>query len=119
MTRRFASYAHEDFTAELLPRFAAQYEGVDMASLKGATEQRFPFLVRLESHPLGYSACWWNVYMGIMIEMNDDAVEDFALVSFLLDNAYPKFDSFADAEKWSVVHDWPRRSIDDLPFDGG
>lgn len=115
MTRRFISYAHEEFSVDQLPRFASQYDGADMASLKGATETRFPFLVRLDSHPLGYTACWWNVYMGIMIEMNDDAVEDFALVAYLIDRAYPRFDTFADAEKWSVDHDWPRASLDDLP----
>ncbi len=33
--RRFTSYAHEEFSADQLARFAEQYDGVDMATLKG------------------------------------------------------------------------------------
>ena len=116
---RFVSYAHEDFTASQLERFAAQCDGVDMAALKGACEDRFPFLVRSDTHPLGYSGCWWNPYCGTMNEMNDDAVEDYAFVAFLIENAYPRFDDFDAVEVWAVDHDWPRKSLDDLPADGG
>ncbi|HBE69208.1 MAG TPA: hypothetical protein DDW52_13750 [Planctomycetaceae bacterium] len=117
--RRFVSYAHEEFSADQLARFAEQYEGADMAALKGASEDRFPFLVRSESHPLGYNGCWWNPYCGIMIEMNDDAVEDYAFVAYLLEHAYPRFDSFDDADRWATDHGWPRKSLDDLPDEGG
>ncbi|MCC9641610.1 hypothetical protein LOC71_04940 [Rhodopirellula sp. JC740] len=116
---RIISYAHENFTAEQLPRFAAQYDGVNMAALKGATEDRFPFLVRSDTHPLGYNGCWWNPYCGITIEMNDDAVQDYAFVAYLLENAYPRFDSFDAADDWAAIHNWPLKSLDDLPADGG
>ena len=117
--RRFTSYAHEDFSADQIARYAEQYNGVDMAMLKGATPDRFPFLVRSESHPLGYDGCWWNAYCGVMIEMNDDSVEDYAFVGYLLEHAYPRFESFDDAEQWAKDHDWPRKSLDELLGNGG
>jgi hypothetical protein len=117
--RRFTSYAHEDFSADQIARYAEQYDGVDMAMLKGATPVRFPFLVRSESHPLGYDGCWWNPYCGVMIEMNDDTVEDYAFVGYLLEHAYPRFESFDDAEQWAKDHDWPRKSLDERLGNGG
>lgn len=102
--RRFVSYAHEEFSVDQLARFAGQYDGFDVAALKGASEDRFPFLVRSESHPLGYDGCWWNPYCGITIEMNDDSVEDYSKLFTisrtqlttlaLLAEATPKLPSF-------------------------
>jgi hypothetical protein len=54
-----------------------------------------------------------------MIEMNDDSVEDYAFVGYLLEHAYPRFESFADAEQWAKDHDWPRKALDELLGNGG
>ena len=53
-----------------------------------------------------------------MIEMNDDSVEYYPFVAYLIEHAYSRFESFDDAEQWAKDHDWPRKSINELPDDG-
>lgn len=79
-----------------------------MAALLGSDDENFPFLVRDGSGD--YKAMWWCAYSGFNVQMDDDDVRAFALVQYLLDHAYPRFDSFEDAEKWSIAHKWPRKS---------
>ena len=43
--RQFISYAHQDLSRKKIIQYAAQYDGVDMAELLGADEDRFPFVV--------------------------------------------------------------------------
>ena len=44
MEREFVSYAYQDLPRKKIKKYAAQYEGVDMATLIGADEDNFPFL---------------------------------------------------------------------------
>ena len=111
MADEFISYAHQDLPLKSLKKFAAQYDGANMAELLGANEDNFPVLVRDGGDD--YTAMWWNAYMGFTISLNDDSVLVYALRQFLLDNAYPRFESFNDAQAYSVAHDWPRKAIPD------
>ncbi|GAB5407537.1 MAG: hypothetical protein Aurels2KO_57680 [Aureliella sp.] len=111
MDTEYISYACQDLPLKKVKKYATQYDGADMAALMGATEDNFPFLVRDSNGD--YGAMWWNAYSGIMIQMNDDDVQVYALVQYLLEQAYPRFDSIEDAEKWSIAHDWPRKSLGD------
>jgi hypothetical protein len=111
MADEFISYAHQDLPLKSLKKYAAQYDGVDMATLMGADEDNFPCLVRDGGD--GYTVMWWNPYMGFTLSMNDDAVQTYALLQFLLSSAHPRFESFDDAQAYSVAHDWPRKTIPD------
>ena len=111
MDTHFTSYAHQTLSHKKIKKYAAQYDGVDMAPLLGADEENFPFLVRDANGD--YEAIWWNAYSGFMVQMDDDDVRAFALVQYLFDRAYPRFDSIEDAEKWSIAHDWPRKTVGD------
>ncbi|WP_435009316.1 hypothetical protein P12x_000568 [Tundrisphaera lichenicola] len=52
---------------------------------------------------------FWNVYNGMMCHLDEDPVRAHATAKYLLENAYPVFDSPQDAERWAQEHDWPRK----------
>ncbi|MCR9202922.1 MAG: hypothetical protein NXI04_30115 [Planctomycetaceae bacterium] len=110
MDAEFTNYAYQDFPLKKIKKYAAQYNGVDMAALLGADENNFPFLVRRGDDE--YELLIWNAYNGAMIHENEDSVFVYAVVQYLLDNAYPVFDSHDAAEKLAVDHDWPRETRD-------
>lgn len=105
--RQFVSYAFKDLPRKKVVKYASQYEGVDMAALMGADEDNFPFLVKNTDG--GFNIHWWNAYSGIMTQIDEDSVRAFATAVYLMDNAYPRFDSIADAEAWVTSHEWPRK----------
>lgn len=102
---QFTSYAHQDLSRKKIIKYAAQYDGVDMAELLGADEDRFPFVV----DDGAASVCFWNPYSGIMMELDEDPVRAYAAQQYLRENAYPVFDSFEAAEKHSIEREWPRK----------
>ena len=110
--RTFISYAHCDLDRKKIRKYAKQYDGVNMAALKGITEDNFPFLIHYGDSPDDTIAHWWEPTIGIMTEMNDDPVESYAFAQYLLENAFPVFDSYGAAERWADEHDWPRRPLD-------
>jgi hypothetical protein len=47
MDQRFVSYAfRDDLSRKKIVKYAAQYDGVDMARLLGADEENLPFLIQ-------------------------------------------------------------------------
>ena len=114
MEREFVSYAFQDLPRKKIKKYAAQYEGVDMAALIGADEDNFPFLIRndpdsSDDDPGAFHVMVWNAYNGMMERLDEDSVRHYATVLYLREHAYPTFANFREAEKWSVQHDWPRK----------
>jgi hypothetical protein len=107
MDEQFVSHAFQGLPRKKIVRYAAQYEGVDMARLMGADEENFPFLV--QDGDRGYLVMFWNVYHGIMAHLDEDPVRAYATANYLKEHAYPVFASLQEAEKWSQEHDWPRK----------
>jgi hypothetical protein len=112
MDEPFVSYAFRDLPRKKIVKYAAQYEGVDMARLIGANEENFPFLIQQSDD--SYSVMFWNVYHGIMVHLDEDQVRDYATANYLRKHAYPVFTSSQEAEKWAKENDWPRK-----PWPGG
>jgi hypothetical protein len=107
MDEPFVSYAFRDLPRKKIVKYAAQYEGVNMARLMGANEENFPFLIQDgDDH---YLVMVWNVYNGMMEHLDEDPVRDYATANYLRENAYPVFTSLQEAEKWAREHDWPRK----------
>jgi len=110
MDAEFTSYAYQDLPLKKIKKYAAQYNGVDMAALLGADADNFPFLVRWGHDE--YELLIWNAYNGAMVHADEDSVFVYAVVQYLLDNAYPVFDSHDAAEHWAIAHDWRRQQRD-------
>ena len=110
MDTQFTSYAFQDLSRKKIKKYAAQYNGVDMVALLGVDEDENPFLVR--AYEDEYQLLIWNAHNGAMEFTIEDPVFAYAVVQYLLDNAYPVFDSYAEAEKWAIDHDWPRKNRD-------
>lgn len=108
MSPEFVCYAHQDLPLKKIKKYAAQYDGIDMAVLIGADEDNFPFLVR--SNDGSCTLMFWNKYNGMMEYTDEDPVRAYATDEYLREHAYPTFDSFADAEAYAAAHDWPRES---------
>jgi hypothetical protein len=108
MPEGFKSYAFRDLTRKKVVKYAAQYEGVDMAELMGADEENFPFLIRRGEDQ--YMVMFWNVYNGMMVSLDEDSVRQYAMVKYLRENAYPIFNSPEEAERYARERDWPRKS---------
>ena len=114
MAREFISYAFQDLPRKKIKKYAAQYEGVNMAALIGADEDNFPFLIRdgsssRDDDPGAFSVMVWNAYNGMMERSDEDSVRHYATVLYLRDHAYPVFASIREAEKWAADHEWPRK----------
>jgi hypothetical protein len=107
MDAEYVSYAFQDLPRKKIVKYAAQYECVDMASLMGANEDNFPFLVGTGGDD--YSVMFWNVYNGIMEQVDEDAVRRYATVRYLRENAYPVFNSLQEAARYAQERDWPRK----------
>ena len=108
MPTEFESYAHRDLTRKQIKKHAAQYTDVDMFTLIGGDEDNFPFLIR-SSPDDEFGVMFWNKTVGFMEYTDEDSVRAYAAVQYLLDHAFPRFDSFADAEQYSKDHAWPRK----------
>lgn len=107
-SNRFVSYAFKDLSHKKIRRYAAQYEGVDMATLMGADEDHFPFLFSDgDGH---FDVYWWSTHSGVMTQIDEDSVRAFATVAYLMNHAYPRFDSIEDAEAWAKSRDWPLKN---------
>ena len=63
MRQQYISYAFQDLPRKKIVKYAAQYEGADMACLMGADEENFPFLIR--SGDSDYMVMCWNVLVGL------------------------------------------------------
>jgi len=114
MAREFVSYAFQDLPRNKIKKYAAQYEGVDMAALIGADEDNFPFLIRKDPNarddePDAFQVMVWNAYNGVMARLDEDSVRHYATVLYLRDHAYPIFTNIRQAEKWATEHEWPRK----------
>lgn len=107
MNEQFISYAFQNLPRKKIVKYAAQYDGVDMARLIGADEENFPFLIQDGGYR--YEIMFWNVYNGMMAHLDEDPVRGYATVKYLKEHAYPVFASPQEAEKWAQEHDWPRR----------
>jgi hypothetical protein len=114
MAREFVSFAFQDLPRMEIKKYAAQYEGVDMAALIGADEDNFPFLIH--DHPNGrddepdaFQVMVWNAYNGMMAHLDEDSVRHYATVVYLREHAYPVFANFREVEKWAAEHRWPRK----------
>lgn len=107
----FTCYAHQELPLKKIKKYAAQYDGVDMAALIGADEDNFPFLIRGVGD--AYTLMFWNKYNGMMEHTDEDSVRAYATVQYLREHAYPTFDSLADAEAFALAHNWPRKSRSD------
>ena len=108
MAEEFISYAHRDLSRKKIIKYARQYEGVDMAKRMGADEDNFPFLVQSADDRV--EVVFWNTYCGMMVNMNDDMVSEFALVKYLRENGYQVFGSIEEAERFAQEGHWPRKS---------
>jgi hypothetical protein len=64
MNRDFVSYAFQDLPRKKIKKYAAQYDGVNMAELMGADEDNYPFLVR--SADGEFQVMIWNAYNGMI-----------------------------------------------------
>jgi len=106
---QFVSYAFKDLSHKKVRKYAAQYDGVDMATLMGADEDNFPFLVNDRNG--GYDIYWWTTHSGIMTQIDEDSVRAFATMTYLLEHAYPRFESIEDAEEWAKSHEWPSKNL--------
>lgn len=104
--RQFTSYAHKDLDRKKIIKLARQYDGVDMTQMFGANDSHFPFLVR--SHADSYELLFWNRTFGMMAVLDEDPVRSYATILFMLDRAYPVFNSLSEAEQWAIDHNWPR-----------
>jgi hypothetical protein len=104
--QRFVSYAFQDLDRKSIKKYAKQYDGVDMSKFIGANENNFPFLIRTGDD---FDLLFWNPYHGMMTQIDEDSVRAYAIKQYILQNAYPVFDSFADAEAYAVAHNWPRK----------
>ncbi len=102
----FVSYAHLDLPREKIVKCAQQYDGVAMATLIGADGSNFPFLIR--SGDDDYVVMFWTRSCGMMEHTDEDSVRAYATAQFLLDRAYPVFDTMGDAERYAEEHNWPR-----------
>jgi hypothetical protein len=114
MADEFVSYAFQDLPRKKIKKYAAQYEGVDMALLIGADDDNLPFLIRLDPNcrddePDAFQVMVWNAYNGIMVHLDEDPVRHYAAVLFLRSHSYPVFANFREAEKWAADHGWPRK----------
>ncbi len=107
--REFVSYAHKDLPAKKVRKYASQYDGVDMATLMGADEDNFPLLLKAADGE--FEVCWWNSSSGFMTAIDEDAVRSYATLTYLINHAYPRFDSLEDAENWAKTHNWPRKRL--------
>lgn len=108
MENEFVSYAFCDLPRKKIIKYARQYDGVDMTRLIGANEEDFPFLVRDSIG--GHSVMFWNTYNGMMEHLDEDPVRAYATVRYLLENAYPVFDSSEEALAWAREHNWPGKT---------
>ena len=106
MDEQFVSYAFQDLPRKKVVKYAAQYDGVDMARLMGADEENFPFLIQDGDNDY---VMFWNVYNGMMVHLDEDSVRAYATAKYLKEHAYPVFASTQDAERWAQEHDWPRK----------
>ena len=106
METEFTSYAFQDVPLKKIRKYAVQYEGVNMANLIGADEENFPFLVRAEDEC--HMVMFWNKCNGPMIHLDEDCVRQYATVQYLLEHAYPVFDSLHAANEYAMSRDWPR-----------
>jgi hypothetical protein len=107
MNEQFISYAFQDLPRKKIVKYAAQYDGVDMARLMGADEENFPFLI--QDGDEDYFIMFWNVYNRIMAHLDEDSVRAYATANYLKEHAYPVFASFHEAERHAREHDWPRK----------
>lgn len=107
MDEQFVSYAFQDLPRKKVVKYAAQYDGVDMARLMGADEENFPFLI--QDGDEGYSIMFWNVYNGIMALHDEDSVRAYATLNYLKKHGYPVFTSFQEAEGYARENGWPRK----------
>jgi hypothetical protein len=85
-----------------------------MATLIGADEDNFPFLIRNDPNgrdddPDAFQVMLWNAYTGMMARLDEDSVRAYATVQYLREHAYPTFANFREAERWAVEHNWPRK----------
>lgn len=109
MDSEFVSYAYKDLPHKKIKKYAVQYDGVDMTEFLGADEDNFPFLLRVGSDD--FNVMIWNAYSGFLQHLDEDQVREYATVKYLLDHAYPVFDSMTAAQKWAEDHDWPRKQL--------
>jgi hypothetical protein len=115
MTAEFVSYAFQDTSRKKIKKYALQYAGVDMAAVIGADEENLPFLIRHDAEcdddePGAFLVMCWNTYNGIMARLDEDPVREYAVVKYLREHGYPAFANFAEAEKWAIDHNWPRKA---------
>jgi hypothetical protein len=103
----YISYAFQDLPRKKIVKYAAQYEGVDMAKLMEADEENFPFLFR--SGDADDLVMFWNAYNGVMAYVDEDPVRKYATARYLRENAYPVFGSLQEVETYAQEHDWPRK----------
>ncbi|MBT5904114.1 MAG: hypothetical protein HOH58_18605 [Opitutaceae bacterium] len=101
----FKSYAYTELSAKEIREYAIQYDGVDMAKLMGANENRFPFLI--QDNEEAHLIVWWIKDGGIKMLHDEDRVRSFATAMYLKENAYPVFKDIKEAENWAKKHDWP------------
>lgn len=106
--REYISYAHQNLPRQRIIECASQYNDVDMASLIGANEDNFPFLIR--SSEDDYRLIFWNQYVGMVEQDDRDPVRLYATVQYLIECGYPVFESLAEAEDYAAAYRWPRKS---------
>ena len=111
MDAEFVSYAFQDLPPKKVKKYAEQYKDTNMAELIGADEDNFPFLIR-DADGEG-SVMFWNKYNGPMIHLDEDSVRHYATVQYLIEHAYPAFDSLDAANDYAKAHEWPRKPLPD------
>ena len=106
MSKLFKSYAHQDLPMKKIKKYAEQYEGVNLWELTGIDENEFPFLIWKSDND--FSVMYWTKHSGMMANLEEDPVLDYAFALWLKENAHPVFKSIEEAEQYAEEHDWPR-----------
>jgi len=105
MKSKLKSYSDQALSDGQIRELARQYDGIDMATLIGANENNFPFIVKISGDES--IVMMWNKPNGMMAVADDDPVRMFATVQFLREKAYPEFDSLEEAEEYARKQNWP------------
>ena len=76
-----------------------------MWELTGIDEDEFPFLIW--DSDIDYAVMYWTKYHGMMANLDEDPVRDYAFAIWLKDNAHPVFKSVEEAIQYAKTHEWP------------
>ena len=107
MNTSYKSYAHQDLPITKVKKYAEQFQGVNMWELIGVDEDEFPFLIwNSESD---FTVMYWTKHSGMMANVDEDPVRNYAFALWLEENAHPVFNSINEANQYAEEHDWPRK----------